>query len=98
MVGDQLNFYITGLQVQFTTFNFTCKMLVVTISSRCSSDIHRNDVTFIFLSLQNRLTLRALSPRDSVGGNVSITSQKFRYKGNAKRYNSYQERELGVFH
>ena len=64
-VGDHFNFYITGLLIQFTKFNFTCKMLVETISSRCSSDIHRNDVTFIFLSLQNHLTLRAVSPRDS---------------------------------
>ena len=77
-VGDHFNFYITGLLIQFTKFNFTCKMIVETISSRCSSDIHRNDVTFIFLSLQNRLTLRALSLRDSVGGNINITSQKFR--------------------
>ena len=59
-VGDHFNFYITGLLIQFTKFNITCKMFVETISSRCSSDIHRNDVIFIFLSLQNRLTLRAL--------------------------------------
>ena len=77
-VGDHFNCYITGLLIQFTKFNFTCKMFVETISSRCSSDIHCNDVTFIFLSLQNRLTLRALSPRDSAGENINITSQKFR--------------------
>ena len=77
-VGGHFNFYITGLLIQFTKFILTCKIFIETISSRCSSDIHRNDVTFIFLSLQNRLTLRALSPRDSVGENINITSQIFR--------------------
>ena len=62
-VGDHFNFYITGLLIQFTKFNFTCKMFVETISSRCSSDIHRNDVTFIFVFTKSPYASRAKPAR-----------------------------------
>ena len=54
----------------------TCTILDVTISSRYSSDIHRNVVTLIFLSLQNLLMLLELSPRVSIEGKFVMIQNK----------------------
>ena len=63
---------VSSLASIITKFNFTCIIFDVTISSRYSSDIHRNVVTSIFLSLQNLLILLGLSPRLSIVRKLNI--------------------------